>query len=92
MKQHYTNIRANVWFDGLDNRNRGRVMISAELPLLYPLGRSRELPEIRYPAAEEGTPLQARPRTGKLEDQPFLDSLPVYRYQPTPRRGQRRGP
>jgi len=92
VKQHYTNIRANVWFDGLDARNRGRVMVSAELPLLYPLGRSRELPEIRYPSAEQGTAPSVRPRAGKLEDQPFLDSLPVYRYQPTLRRGQRRAP
>ena len=39
-KDRYTNIRANVWFDGLDARNRGRAMVAAELPLLYPRGRS----------------------------------------------------
>jgi len=44
VKEHYTNIRANVWFHGLDARSRGRVMVSAELPLLYPLGRSKDLP------------------------------------------------
>ena len=80
-KERYTNIRANVWFHGLDARNRGRVMVSAELPLLYPVGRSKALPEVRYPSAEEGTPLQARPRSGKLADAPFLESLPVYRYR-----------
>ena len=48
------NVRANVWFHGLDTRSRGRVMVAAELPLLYPLGRSKELPEILYPDAEEG--------------------------------------
>jgi hypothetical protein len=86
VKERYTNIRANVWFHGLDARSRGRVMVSAELPILYPLGRSKELPEIRYPSVEEGTPLEARQRTGKLEPEPFLESLPVYRYRPTPDR------
>jgi hypothetical protein len=69
-----------VWFNGLDARKRGRVQVSAELPLLYPLGRSKEIPEITYPSAELGTPLPARSRAGKLEDKPFLETLPVYRY------------
>ncbi len=54
VKERYTNVRANVWFHGLDARNRGRVKVGAELPLLYPLGRSKEIPEIKYPEAEEG--------------------------------------
>jgi hypothetical protein len=78
----YANVRANVRFHGLDSRNRGRVQVSAELPLLYPLGRSKELPEIKYPdAAEEGARPETRPRAGKLEPRPFLDTLPVYRYR-----------
>jgi hypothetical protein len=89
VKEHYTNIRANVWFHGLDSRNRGRVMIAAELPLLYPLGRSKEIPEIKYPGAEEG-PATSKPRAGKLEDELFLQSLPVYRYLPVIRRATRR--
>jgi hypothetical protein len=90
VKERYTNVRANVWFQGLDARNRGRVMVSAELPLLYPLGRSKEIPEIKYPEAEEGAPTEARQRSGKLEEQPVLESLPVYRYrtQPRPRLGR----
>ena len=64
----------------------GRVRVSAELPLLYPLGRSKEIPEIRYPPkekdGEEGVRPDARQRTGKLEDKPFLESLPVFRYRP----------
>jgi len=83
VKERYTNIRANVWFHGLDARSRGRVMVGAELPILYPVGRSKELPEIRYPSVEEGTPLEARQRSGKLEPEPFLESLPVHRYRPT---------
>lgn len=86
VKEHYTNVRANVWFHGLDARSRGRVLVSAELPLLYPLGRSKELPEIKYPEAEEGAALPLRERTGRLEAEPFLETLPVYRYRPVPSR------
>jgi len=89
VKQHYTNIRANVWFDGLDNRSRGRVMVSAELPLLYPLGRSRTLPEILYPSPADAARTQPVARTGKLVHEPFLESLPVYRYRPAPDRRRR---
>ena len=95
MKEHYANVRANVWFHGLDSRSRGRVLVSAELPLLYPLGRSKEIPEIKYPPedkddAEEGTTTPARERSGKLETEPFLDTLPVYRYRLEHRRTPRR--
>jgi hypothetical protein len=90
VRERYTNVRANVWFDGLDSRNRGRVMVAAELPLLYLAGRTKELPEIRYPTDEEGADTLKRQRTGKLEAEPFLDSLPVYRYRPAARPGQPR--
>ena len=89
VKQHYTNIRANVWFDGLDSRNRGRLMIAAELPLLYPLGRSRTLPDIQYPDAAVAGRTTPVARAGKLEPEPFLESLPVYRYRPVPDRRRR---
>ena len=83
VKEHYSNVRANVWFDGLDRRSRGRVMVSAELPLLYPLGRSKALPDIKYPGmtTEEGAAPPARERAGKLEAAPYLATLPVHRYR-----------
>jgi hypothetical protein len=89
VKEHYTNVRANVWFNGLDARNRGRVQVSAELPLLYPLGRLKDIPEIKYPEPEAGTRPEIRQRTGKLEDTPFLETLPVYRYRSSPDRRRR---
>jgi hypothetical protein len=89
VKERYTNVRANVWFNGLDARNRGRVQVSAELPLLYPLGRSKDIPEIKYPEPEAGTRPETRQRTGKLEDTPFLETLPVYRYRSSPDRRRR---
>jgi hypothetical protein len=90
VKEHYTNIRANIWFHGLDSRNRGRVMVSAELPLLYPLGRTKAAPEIRYPPNAEEGPATPKPRTGKLEDAPFLMTLPIFRYRQTTTRSNRR--
>ena len=35
-------------------------------------------------------PALLKPRAGKLEDEPFLQSLPVYRYLPVIRRAARR--
>jgi hypothetical protein len=74
----------------LNARNLGRLHVSADLPLLYPLGRSKEIPEIVYPSAEQGNPLQTRSRAGKLEDKPFLETLPVFRYRPEYRQAGRR--
>jgi hypothetical protein len=39
VKSRYQNIRANVLYAPLDQRGRGRIQISAELPLLYAKGR-----------------------------------------------------
>jgi hypothetical protein len=58
------------------------VQVSAELPLLYPLGRAKDIPEITYPLAEQGIPPPARARAGKLAEKPFLETLPVCRYLP----------
>jgi hypothetical protein len=78
-KERYRNIRANVLYAHLDARGRGRIQIAAELPILYPRGRRAETPKIRFPPAVDAqTPL--RPRLQKLEAQPFLSALPVYRY------------
>jgi hypothetical protein len=78
VRYHYQNIRANVVYARLDSRGRGRIQIGAELPLVYPTGRRTEIPEVHFPAADNSQP--KRTRTSKLEPQPFLRSLPVYRY------------
>jgi hypothetical protein len=68
-----------VLYAHLDPRGRGRVQIAAELPLLYPKGRRATPPVIRFlPPQDEDRP--ARERESKLEPEPFLASLPVYRY------------
>jgi hypothetical protein len=78
-RYRYANIRANVLYSRLDPRGRGRIQISAELPLIYATGRHTELPEVRFPAdADDSEP--KRTREAKLEPEPFLLSLPVYRY------------
>lgn len=79
VEPHYANVRANVWFDGLDARGRGRVQVAAELPLLYAQGRSVAFPEIRWPRANPPSG-PSRDRAGRLAEEPLLESLPAYRY------------
>jgi hypothetical protein len=82
VRYHYQNIRANVLYARLDSKGRGRIQISAELPLIYATGRRTEPPEVHFPAdADDSEP--KRTRKSKLEPQPFLRSLPVYRYIPS---------
>jgi hypothetical protein len=79
VKSRYQNIRANALYARLDQRGRGRIQISAELPLLYAKGRHPQPPEVRFPDPEApATP--SRVRQTKLEVAPFLRSIPVYRY------------
>jgi hypothetical protein len=79
VKDHYQNIRANVLYARLDPKGRGRIQISAELPLIYAMGRRAEPPEVHFPRAEDTTELK-RSRKSILEPGPYLRSLPVYRY------------
>jgi hypothetical protein len=69
-KPHYDNIRANITYSRLDSRGRGRVQLTAELPLLY----------FNYPApADELANQPRRIRQSELESQPFLQSIPAFR-------------
>jgi hypothetical protein len=80
-KLHYGNIRANITYSRLDTRGRGRVQIAAELPLLYTAGRWPTPPEVNYPApVEELASRPRRVRQTELESEPFLRSIPAYRY------------
>jgi hypothetical protein len=83
VKERYQNIRANVLYAHLDTRGRGRLQLSAELPILYPKGRRTEPPQVRFPLRERDTTLLPRRRQTKLELEPFFQSLPVYRYAST---------
>jgi hypothetical protein len=81
VKDRYPNIRANVLYSRLDPRGRGRIQISAELPLMYATGRHHQPPEIHFPVETETENKPQRTRASKLEAEPFLRSLPVYRYR-----------
>lgn len=86
VRDHYENVRANVSFDGLDRRGRGRIQVAAELPLLFAIGRRTQLPLVSYPpAAAEPAERPPRRRRSKLEPRPYLSTLPVYRYLPSRR-------
>ena len=80
VKNRYQNIRANVLYARLDAKGRGRVQISAELPLIYATGRRTEPLEVRFPVEAENEDKPQRIRASKLEPRPFLHSLPVYCY------------
>jgi hypothetical protein len=56
------------------------IQISAELPLIYTTGRRTETPEVHFPTADDSTKPR-RTRESKIEPEPFLRSLPVYRYR-----------
>jgi hypothetical protein len=81
VRQRYQNIRANVLYARLDRRGRGRRQIAAELPLMYALGRPEHCPQVNFPVASAPAGTEPRrTRQSQLDAQPFLQSLPVYRY------------
>jgi len=81
VKPRYQNIRANIRYARLDRRGRGRVQISAVLPLLYATGRHADPPQVTFPMAQpESAKPPPRARESQLEAKPFLKSLPVWRY------------
>jgi hypothetical protein len=81
VKAHYDNIRANITYSRLDARGRGRVQLAAELPLLYAAGRKLIAPVVNYPAsAAEIDGSSRRRRKSEIEQEPFLQSIPAYRY------------
>ncbi len=87
VRDHYENIRANIVYDGLDRRGRGRIMISAELPILFLQKTGAAPPRIQFPedVADGGKPAR-KPRRSLIEPEPWLESLPVHRYNaPTTR-------
>ncbi len=80
-RQHYENVRANIVYTRLDRRGRGRMQIGAELPLLYATGRHHAAPEVNFPIAGANQSDQPRRiRQSVLEPQPFLKSIPAFRY------------
>lgn len=80
VKERYQNVRANVLYARLDPRGRGRVQISAELPIMHARGRRSEPPIVKFPAPQDIQGRALRVRESKLEGAPFLQSIPVYRY------------
>ena len=81
VREHYENTRANVVYEALDRRGRGRVQVAAELPLLFALRHNATPPLVRFPTPTSHADVEpARRRRSMLEAVPLLASLPVYRY------------
>jgi len=80
VKDRYPNIRANVLYSRLDTKGRGRIQISAELPLMYAQGRHPQPPQVHFPLETQTPNKHQRARASKIESEPFLRSLSVYRY------------
>ncbi len=85
-EEHYSDVRANVWFNGLDNRDRGRFQIAVKLPLLYPLGRSKETPEVVCPGTEPGLLLSTRtaPPSPPTESSPPTAAIDPFKGHSVP--------
>jgi hypothetical protein len=60
-------------------KDRGRIQTAAELPLMYATGRRSKAPEVHFPEEAEISTKPKRTRKSKLEAEPYLASLPVYR-------------
>jgi hypothetical protein len=80
VRYRYENIRANILYARLDPKGRGRIQVSAELPVIYATGRRTEPPEVHFPAPNDAAEPR-RMRESKLEPESFLRALPVYRYR-----------
>jgi len=80
VKDRYPNIRANVLYSRLDTRGRGRLQVSAELPIMFAQTRRSAPPEVVFPMEPELTNGPRRERQSKLEASTYLQWLPVYRY------------
>src|SRR5260370_770812 len=66
---------------GCASRGGGAARLPADPPLLSPAGRWPPPPEVHSPAPlDELANQPRRPRQSALEAEPFLQSIPAYRY------------
>lgn len=74
-------LRANIVFAELERGCVSRRLMQTPLPILVPLRRDERLPEFVAVALEP--PLNPRLRRAdvRIEDEPFLPSIRVYRYR-----------
>lgn len=79
--------RANLaWAQG--ERGWKRQQVTLALPLLYPAGGSEALPELSPLKNQEQEAHRIRRAGRRLEDEPYLKTLPIYRYQTPVGQGQ----
>ena len=89
----YSRVRARVLLASRCHEKRrgrpsqGKRLMTAELPILYPVHPAWPEPEITLPSFREEEGPERR-----LEDEPFVKSLNYYRRKPQYRGEKRRGP
>lgn len=74
----FTSVRANVWEQA---NSRRPVQYMAMLPLLVPMEDVRQRPPLVLPRHPFTTEAAGRHRPRRLEAEPYLQLLPVYRYR-----------
>lgn len=84
VRKPYENLRANVRLSSANKQNKIRVQVRAELPLLYQLpARGGDAPEVSY-GGGAGRVGGRRERPRYVEEEPFLNTQPIHRYQRKP--------
>lgn len=75
-------VRANVAWRKPDGSGYMRRMTAATLPLLYPAQEHESLPRIKpLPDQPTAQPRRSARTDRKLQPEPFLQTLPAYRYR-----------
>ena len=80
-RDRYENVRANITQPSEPPAAPRRRLIAAELPIMYPRQPNRARPNVKFPDGPAGEALRLpRTRRSKLQPEPFLQTVPVYRY------------
>jgi len=80
VREYQVNTRANVTYATADSKGRVRRQITAQLPVLYPLGRSKVRPTVEFPIDGPRRSETSKRRPARIEEDPYLATMPVHRY------------
>lgn len=78
-KAYYERMRAHVFFQRMEGTERARGIVSAELPILFPMTARSTRPKVvepKLPTAKRKHP------PARIEEKPFIQTFPFYRMKP----------